>query len=104
MGKKLPPIYFYLPESDWPADGILPENIDTSWVWQVSHSSFINCKYTGMSDGVFSWVLQTYLRIVADGFPWELTKTIPDAGIIVAFRKSLPDDLKPSLKSLIVCI
>lgn len=85
----LPPIYFYIPQDQWPAIGI-PEDISAHW--QV------------FGPGVFAWTLQTYLRLKADGFPCELVGTIPTEGVIIAHRDSVPCSWKPTAKQLFVCI
>ncbi|MBD2744812.1 hypothetical protein [Coleofasciculus sp. FACHB-1120] len=94
MTDKLPQIYFYIPQNDWPA-GELPESINTYWQWQ--------CSING-GRGIYNWTLQTYLHLKADGFPCELVGTIPSEGIVVAHRDSLPDNLQPGAKLLFVCI
>jgi hypothetical protein len=87
MNAPLPPIYFYIPQSDW-LEG-MPTTADVQWV--------------GFRRGIFCWTLQTYLRLKADGFPCELVGTLPEEGIILAHWDSLPSDLKPNAKQLIVC-
>lgn len=84
---KLPPIYFYLPQSDWQDN--MPQKVDAYW--------------SGFRRGIYCWTLQTYLRLKADGFPCKLVGTIPTEGIILAHWDSLPTDLQPSSKQLIVC-
>jgi hypothetical protein len=90
MTDKLPPIYFYIPQSDWPGD--IPETIDTYWQW-------LDAKR-----GMYNWTLQTYLRLKADNFPCELVGTMPTEGIVVAHWDFLPQSLQPGSKVLIVCI
>ena len=84
----MPPIYFYIPKSKWLAD--MPQSADDYWL----HWGY----------GVYCWTLQTYLRLQANGFPCQLVDTFPEQGIIFAFRKSLPNDLLPNSKSLLVCL
>lgn len=88
MSDGKPPIYFYIPQNDIPKD--LPENADRYWV--------------GFRRGVYCWTLQTYLHLKANHFPCHLTGTIPEEGIVIAHWDSLPQDLKPTDKLLIVCI
>ena len=84
----LPPIYFYLPQKDWLDD--MPEQPDV---------------YTELyGQGIYIWTLQTYLYLKADGFPCNLVGTIPDEGIVIAHRDSLPYELRPTPKVLMVCI
>ncbi|MBD2120018.1 hypothetical protein [Trichocoleus sp. FACHB-262] len=87
MTNKLPPVYFYLPQADWTDD--MTDNADTYWV--------------GFRRGVYCWTLQTYLRLNASGFPCQLISTLPDEGIILAHWDSLPPDLQPGPKQMIVC-
>ena len=68
----------------------MPENADTYWL--------------DFGQGVYSWTLQTYLRLKADGFPCELTQTLPSEGIVLAHRGFLPFNLRPSSRLLIVCL
>ena len=90
---KLPSIYFYIPESDWPAE--MPEKASTYWQWQ--------CSQVG-SRGIYNWTLQTYLQLQAACFPCELVGKFPTLGIVVAHRDSLPDDLRPGPQLFIICI
>ncbi|MBD1879926.1 hypothetical protein [Coleofasciculus sp. FACHB-T130] len=87
MSDKLPPIYFYLPQSDWVED--MPKSADTYW--------------QGFGQGIYCWTLQTYLRLKADGFPCELIGTMPTEGIVLAHRRSFPFALQPQPKLLMVC-
>lgn len=89
MTKQLPPIYFYIPQSDWPKD--MPESADTYW--------------QGFGRGIYCWTLQTYLRLKADGFPCQLIGSLPNEGIVLAHRDSLADNLPPvGSRLLIVCL
>ncbi len=84
----LPPIYFYIPESDWRDD--IPERPGIFW--------------DGFDKGIFIWTAQTYLYLKADGFPCELVKAIPHEGIVIAHRDSFPYELRPTEKVLMICI
>lgn len=95
MNKTLPPIYFYIPEADWPRD--IPETAEDYWQWQCSRSGTYNWS-------LYNWTLQTYLRLKDSDFPCFLSATMPTEGIVVAHRYSLPDDLKPTTKLLMVCL
>lgn len=86
---RLPQIYFYIPQHQWPSSGI-PDDIDAEW--QV------------FGPGVFAWTLQTYLRLARDNFPCKLVGQIPDEGIIVAHRDSISCNWKPNARQLFVCI
>lgn len=96
MTDQLPPIYFYLPHSDWP-EGELPESADTYWQWQCARNSTYNWS-------LYNWTLQTYLRLRSNGFPCELIGTMPVEGIVLAHRYSLADDLQPGPRLLLVCL
>ncbi|QLE59077.1 glycosyltransferase [Nostoc sp. TCL26-01] len=88
--KDIPAIYFYLPQSEWPKDGI-PDSVETHW-WLFMK-------------GTYCWTIQTYLRLQADGFPCKLVGTLPDEGIVLAHRDSLPDNLQiPGSKLFIICL
>ena len=87
MTEHLPPIYFYIPQGDLPSE--LPTNADHYWV--------------GFRRGIYCWTLQTYLHLKANNFPCKLVETIPSEGIVLAHWDSLPQDLQPSSKLLIVC-
>ncbi|MBE9034685.1 hypothetical protein [aff. Roholtiella sp. LEGE 12411] len=94
MTDNLPPIYFYIPQSQWPDNRIL-ENADLYWQWQNS------LRY---GQGRYNWTLQTYLHLKHHGFPCQLVGTLPHEGIILAHRDFLPDNLQPTPELLIVCL
>ncbi len=94
MTDKLPPIYFYIPQRQWPAEYILA-SADTYWRWQNS------LRY---GQGRYNWTLQTYLHLKHNGFPCQLIGTIPTEGIVLAHRDFLPDNLQPTPKLLIICL
>ncbi|MEO1352981.1 MAG: hypothetical protein AAFW84_30165 [Cyanobacteria bacterium J06635_15] len=87
----LPPIYFYLPPSQWPSD------------WPQSPSE----NWPGFGLGIYAWTLQTYLHLAAAGVPCQLVDQIPEAGIVFAhsnsFRVTRP---RPRLGQslLLVCL
>lgn len=68
----------------------LPESADIYW--------------EGFAYGVFSWTLQTYLRLQATGFPCKLVSSMPEEGIVLTHRDCLPDNLQPGSRLLIVCL
>ncbi len=88
MPNELPSIYFYIPQFDWPK-GCIPENIDT-------------CQPENFRLGAYSWTLQTYLRLKADGFPCKLTNTCPSEGIVFGGRSAFPDNFKPGSRLLMI--
>jgi len=91
MTSQSPPIYFYLPQADWPVGNML-ESVNSY------REVYKNCR----SDGTLNWILQTYLRLKEDGFPCELVGSMPTEGIVVAGLSSVPSDLRPGSKLLIV--
>jgi hypothetical protein len=93
MSDKFPPIYFYLPEADWPVGNLLE-----------SPESYQEVIAQSTSTGTYGWILQTYLHLKASGFPCTLIGTIPTEGIVLAYRKTLPEDLQPGSKLLLVCV
>ncbi len=93
MNQDYPLIYFYIPESDLPSDGI-PENPHEYWY------NFGG----GITAGVYGWLVQTYQYLKNDGFPCSIVKTIPDEGIVLVHRKHLTDTIIPNSKLLIVCL
>lgn len=94
MTDKLPPIYFYIPQKQWPPEHIL-ESPDAYWKWQQS------LRY---GQGRYNWTLQTYLHLKDKEFPCQLVGTMPTEGIVLAHRDFLPDNLQPTPKLLIVCL
>ncbi len=96
--KDIPPIYFYIPQSDFPAGGV-PENADLDW------SGFQEAmRDVTFGNSVYCWTLQTYLYLKSAGFSCRLTETIPDKGIIIAHRSSIPFNLRPKLKLFLISI
>ena len=57
-----------------------------------------------MRIGVYAWIVPTYRRLRDAGFSCELTQTLPQDGIMVAHRKSLPREYVPPAGLLFVCI
>jgi hypothetical protein len=103
MTDNLPPIYFYVPESDWPSD-YMPETSQAYWEWMCSRYrlSETDRKYKYL--GRYNWTLQAYLNLKERGLRCQLIKTLPSEGIILAHRAFLPFHLRPSPKVMIVCI
>ncbi|MEW6499442.1 MAG: hypothetical protein AB1589_44295, partial [Cyanobacteriota bacterium] len=93
MTEQLPPIYFYLPESDW-SDINLSVNPDT---YQEVYKS-------GKSTGTYNWIFQTYLRLKADGFPCEIAGKMPAEGIVVAWTTTVAHSLQPGSKLLLIVV
>ncbi len=91
--KNIPPVYFYIPKVDFP-DWEIPEDADKGW--QIFESK--------PNNAVYNWSLQTYIRLLAEGFECQLVDTLPASGIIFVHRYSLPFDLQPKPNQLIVCM
>ena len=94
MKNTIPKIYFYIrrkasSECSW------PKNINDYWSWMQG----VKVRYPGAE----SWILQTYLQLKAINFPCQITDTLPDEGIIIAHPFSLPFNLKPGPKVLLIC-
>ncbi len=86
-------IHFYIPKCDLPNCEI-PTDIDANW----------NILYHKPSNGVYSWILQTYIRLKGAGANCQLVDTIPTEGIIIAHRYSLPFHFKPTGDQFVICV
>ncbi len=91
--RKKPKIFFYLPEEYLP-QGQIPEDYTEFWDYCVKN-------WNGYYAGILVWTLKTYL-LLKDYVSCKLVTNIPEKGIIIAHRKSLP--AKPKPKQLFVCI
>jgi len=78
MNESLPPIYFYIPQSQWPV-GKMPQIPQEYWQWMSSWGS----RY---GRGKYDWTLQTYLYLKADGLRCQLIDFMPDEGIVLSHR------------------
>ncbi|MGP1383256.1 MAG: glycosyltransferase [Thainema sp.] len=94
MSKPEVPVYFYVPRSEWPEQGI-PQTPITCWtdpnLWP--------------SAGKYDHTIQTYLRLSTSGFPCQIIDQLPTEGIVIAHYDLLPKHpklLNPKL--LAVCI
>lgn len=102
-----PPVYFYIPQSAWPASRFLnapypiPKRAGDYWQWRVDTKKQFRF-------GQFNWTLQTFLHLKDQGFPCHLVKQLPASGIVVAHRDALEDDMCPGTSIarslLLVCI
>ncbi len=86
MIQKKPKIYFYIPGSDWPK--VIPDRAED----------------LRPEDVLGSWILQTYLRLQESGFSCQLVSEMPEEGVLVAYRYSLPYEAKPPADLLWVCV
>lgn len=81
-------IHFYLPAESWPED-----LADAS-------QFFLSPKRGGHS----VWTIQTFLRLREIGVQCELTKVLPDAGIVIAHTRNLRKRILPGRHRFIVVI
>lgn len=101
MSNKLPPIYFYIPKQtfrhsirryDWFNN--IPQNPDVYW---KEYKQFIEAS-------LYCWIVQTYSRLKASGFPCEFINHLPEEGIVLTHRDCIPIYVMPTKNLLIVCI
>lgn len=85
------PIYFYLAD---PIPAEMPSAADVYWTDFERY----------MRSGVYAWIVQTYQRLRAAGFPCELVTEMPAEGIVVTYRKSIPPDFHPPENVLLICV
>ncbi len=91
MNNRLPPVYFYIPNGDW-RDKI-PEDPDVYWK-----------DFGGViTPTIYGWTVQTYLRLKRVNFPCQLVSEIPDEGILLTYRRSVPEDFQPGENLFFVC-
>lgn len=84
-----PKIYFFIPQRFWPKT--IPESPDENW--------------SGFGLGMYTWTIQTHLRLKADGFSSHLTNQLPDQGIILIDHNHLTyGNIIPSSEQLIICL
>ena len=90
----LPPIYFYISNFNWLSEN-MPESADKYYSNLVEH---------GICDGEYCWTLQTYLYLKKANFPCQLVGKMPEEGIVLVHRNTLPFNFKPSAKLLVICL
>jgi hypothetical protein len=88
-------IWFYLPP------GSLPGPINEAQSVELTLQDLGTGWQTATA---WAWILQTYLRLRPRCDLVKLTHQIPERGILVAFRGSIPFHYKPSRNVLFVCI
>lgn len=82
-------ITFFLPQPMWPKD--LPENPDQNW--------------SGFGLGMYTWTIQTYLRLKRSGVPCQLTSTLPDEGIVLCHSNVIRGvQPLPAPKRFLICM
>lgn len=85
------PIRFYLPEPI-PAD--MPQSPDVYWTGFRGH----------IRGGVYAWTVQTFQRLRDAGMNVELSDQLPNEGILVSHRKSIPREYIPPAGVSFVCL
>jgi len=88
MQRTQPPIFFYMPEEEWPEDLSKGEE----YYWSKNRS------------GKWNWTLQAHENLKNTELDIKLAQRFPNEGIILSHRSILPDDIKPNEKQLFVCI
>jgi hypothetical protein len=104
----LPPtskIFFYVPSSDLVKS--VPSSISEYWEWADDFIRRFPAKLPDGRDdctwiGPYNWTVQTFIHLRDDGFPCELTASLPTEGIIIAHGDFLPASLVPSAKQFVV--
>lgn len=87
----VPPIVFFIPKALWPLT--LPKSADENW--------------SGFGLGLYTWTVQTYLRLKSVGFPCHLSSTLPEEGIVLFHSNAARnhrDLLQPNPARLLICI
>jgi hypothetical protein len=84
----LPPVAFFLPDGEWPAD--LKDR--DGYFWSPDRAGRVN------------WIVQTWDQLRALGFPCRMARTLPEDGIVIAHRRVLPRTLRPAPRQLLVCV
>jgi len=92
MSHKPQPVYFYIPKKNWADD--LSGNIDKDWYLLIK-------KYGTLTT---SWIVQTYLNLKNNNFPCKAISELSQDGIILACKSDLPDKIRISSSSFIVCV
>lgn len=83
------PFYIFIPRKFWPEN--LPTSPDENW--------------PGFGLGMYTWTIQTYLRLNAIAFPCQLTHELPEEGIILVDHNHLRmTRLRPNQRQFIVCL
>ncbi|GEM_PF-326493 len=105
MNNLTPKIYFYIPSSEL-INGV-PDTIEKYWVWidgftRTSPAQIANRDELCTWVGPYNWTVQTFIYLRANGFPCELTASLPDEGIIIAHGDFLPFSQRASAKQFIV--
>ncbi|MEO0868753.1 MAG: glycosyltransferase [Cyanobacteria bacterium J06642_11] len=83
------PIYFFIPQAFWRDD--IPETSDENWA--------------GFGLGMYTWTIQTYLRLREHGIRCQLTSQLPEEGIVF-FHANAPRraEIRPSARRLLICL
>jgi len=89
------PIYFYYPDAS-PDD--MPSDIDEFAEWQRRLAA------DNVTLGPSAWTVQTYLHLRKSGFHCQVTREIPDSGVVVAHRSNVPRQISLTPGRYWVCV
>ncbi|MEM9805124.1 MAG: hypothetical protein AAF959_07565 [Cyanobacteria bacterium P01_D01_bin.56] len=84
-----PIIHFYIPPCFWPEK--IPGNSQENWA--------------GFGLGIYTWTIQTYLRLKESGLACELSHRLPERGIVLFHSNALRESqIEPGPARLLICI
>lgn len=84
-----PKIYFYIPPPFWPAQ--LPASSAENWA--------------GFGLGIYTWTLQTYLKLREAGVTCQLVDQLPDEGIVLFHANATRGaNIQPGPKRFLICL
>ncbi|ESA35666.1 hypothetical protein N836_10850 [Leptolyngbya sp. Heron Island J] len=82
-------VYFYIPTTFWPSR--LPASSNENW--------------SGFGLGIYTWTVQTYLRLQEAGFACRLIDQLPEAGIVLFHANATRGaDIQPGPRRLLICL
>ncbi|MEO1620240.1 MAG: glycosyltransferase [Cyanobacteria bacterium J06632_3] len=83
------PIYFFIPPALWPNE--MPSSPDENWA--------------GFGLGLYTWTIQTYLRLSNAGVNCQLTSNLPSEGIVLCHSNALRSvELPLAPKRFVICM
>ncbi len=93
MKFKTPKIYFYIESKNLDLNKL--PNVEGVRIWQDKYYK---------NNGNAHWILQTYIHLKENNFPCEITKKMPNEGILLAHKRYVPDNLQIKKKLMPICI
>lgn len=85
----MPPIFFFIPPALWPDS--LPNSPDQNWA--------------GYGLGLYTWTIQTFLRLQSAGVGCQLTQQLPAEGIVLCHSNALrAAEITPAPRRLLICM